>query len=217
MSFIVQQLGKTAWFVVLLRLLARCDRAFLQWTKGRVSIGAAGGAQELLLTVPGRRTGIPRTVAMLYFPYHASWAVIDTNWGRPRRPDWSANLVACPDAEITLNGHRIPVRPRLLSGAERADVWREALATWPAISRYDRRSGDRELRVFLLQPWWLEQRASDEDDRRHGGDGQDGALDLAGVQIPAQGIGQQPTCCQEGQELGRLDPVVGVHLSGQRQ
>ncbi|PHQ51995.1 hypothetical protein BLA24_10300 [Streptomyces cinnamoneus] len=69
--------------------------------------------------------------------------------GPARPPAWTANLLAHPDVEINWRGRDIPVRARLLSGAEREGAWATALAFWPPYARYQERV-EREIRLFRL-------------------------------------------------------------------
>lgn len=79
------------------------------------------------------------------------WILVGSNFGRPGHPAWTANLLARPDeAVISWKGRDIPVRARLLEGAERAEVWRAALAFWPPYAAYQARI-DREIRLFRLE------------------------------------------------------------------
>jgi deazaflavin-dependent oxidoreductase (nitroreductase family) len=80
-----------------------------------------------------------------------AWVVVGSNWGQQHHPAWTANLLAHPDATVTLDGTDHPVRGRLLEGAERSRVWPRILLAWPAYKTYEERSG-RELRIFRLEP-----------------------------------------------------------------
>ncbi|WRZ92293.1 nitroreductase family deazaflavin-dependent oxidoreductase [Streptomyces sp. NBC_01007] len=79
----------------------------------------------------------------------ASWILVGSNFGRTDHPAWTANLLAHPDAVINWKGEDIPVTARLLTGEERAAVWRTALAFWPPYATYQARV-DREIRLFRI-------------------------------------------------------------------
>ncbi|WNI29992.1 nitroreductase family deazaflavin-dependent oxidoreductase [Streptomyces sp. ITFR-6] len=79
------------------------------------------------------------------------WVLVGSNFGRPGHPAWTANLLAHPEAPvISWKGVGIPVRARLLAGAERAEVWEAALRFWPPYAAYQARI-DREIRLFRLE------------------------------------------------------------------
>src|SRR6476646_6394127 len=97
-----------------------------QWvyerTDGRVGASLLGRPMLLLRTV-GRRTGEPRTSALLYVRDGADYAVIASKGGAPKHPGWYHNLTNDPDVEIQVGRTRIPVRARIAHDEERSRVW----------------------------------------------------------------------------------------------
>lgn len=90
-------------------------------------IGAYIGQRPmLLLRTVGRRTGQPRTAALLYVPEGDAFVVIASKGGAPNHPAWFHNLRAQPDVEIQVGRERIPVRARIAEGDERARLWARA-------------------------------------------------------------------------------------------
>ena len=111
---------------------------------------SASGFTGLLLTTTGRKTGKPRSRSSTVrargprLPHRVEL-------GRQAHPAWSANLMANPEATLTIKGKKIPVTARMLQGEEREKIWPVLTSTWPAYDVYTDRSG-RELRVFELTP-----------------------------------------------------------------
>ncbi len=100
-----------------------------QWLyeKSDGRIGASvGGRPMLLLRQVGRKTGEPRTSALLYVRDGDNYAVIASKGGDPKHPGWFHNLTANPDVEIQICRKRIPVRARVAEGEERARIWGRA-------------------------------------------------------------------------------------------
>lgn len=129
------------------------DRAVRRLTRGRRGILDVAGLPSLELTVLGRRSGVARTVSLLYVPDPSDpkvFLLIGSNWGRTRHPDWSANLSAAEHAELHVGGARFAVKVRHLSGTERARAWQRAIAFWPGYAMEQRLAGDRRFRVFEL-------------------------------------------------------------------
>jgi deazaflavin-dependent oxidoreductase (nitroreductase family) len=90
-------------------------------------IGASlGGRPMLLLRTVGRRTGRPRTSALLYVRDGDAYAVIASKGGAPQHPGWFHNLTARPDVEIQVGRERTPVRARVAEGEERSRLWKRA-------------------------------------------------------------------------------------------
>jgi deazaflavin-dependent oxidoreductase (nitroreductase family) len=90
-------------------------------------IGATlGGRPMLLLRTVGRRSGQPRTAALLYVRDGDAYVVIASKGGSPRHPGWFHNLTAQPDVEIQVGRERIPVHARVAEGQERSRLWARA-------------------------------------------------------------------------------------------
>jgi deazaflavin-dependent oxidoreductase (nitroreductase family) len=144
--------GKSKAFGVLGRALVPADRVLLRVSGGRVGIGAAVGLRTLLLTTIGRRSGEPRQVPLLYVERGGGYVVLGSNWGGESHPAWSANLLANPKATVAISGRTAEVTGRLLTGAEREEMWDAVAEYWPAYDRYAVRAAHREIRAFLLEP-----------------------------------------------------------------
>jgi F420H(2)-dependent quinone reductase len=100
-----------------------------QWLyeKSDGRIGASiGGRPMLLLRNVGRKTGQPRSSALLYVRDGDNYAVIASKGGDPKHPGWFHNLTANPKVEIQIGRKRIPVRARVAEGDERARIWAKA-------------------------------------------------------------------------------------------
>ena len=55
-------------------------------TNGRVGGRGLGRLALLLLTVPGRNSGTPRTVPIAYFNHKDGYLVVGTGWAAPGQP-----------------------------------------------------------------------------------------------------------------------------------
>lgn len=133
------------------RVIPALDRAVHRLTRGKVLLSAQM-LPGVILTARGAKSGLPRRTPLACMPDEASggWVLVGSNFGRPRHPAWTANLLAHPDAEINWRGEDIAVRARLLTGEERAAAWEAALAFWPPYAAYQARV-DREIRLFRLE------------------------------------------------------------------
>lgn len=125
---------------------------FVAWVSGgRVQLSALLVPSLVLHTV-GAKSGAPRDVPLMYTPDgHGRAIVAGTNFAGERHPAWTANLLARPDAAITVRGRRLPVRAMPVPDAERDEVWALIEAQWPGYRNYERESG-RTVRLFRLQP-----------------------------------------------------------------
>jgi deazaflavin-dependent oxidoreductase (nitroreductase family) len=133
------------------RALVRADRWVGRRTHGRFVALGLRDLPSLLITTTGRKTGLPRTNPLLYAQDGDAFVVIGSNWGQTDHPAWSGNLIAHPDAVVTLRGEDIPVRARLTSGAEKERLRGLLEAIWPAYRLYVQRAAGRDIRIFRLE------------------------------------------------------------------
>lgn len=73
----------------------------------------------LVLETIGRKSGLVRSVPLLYLPSGDDFVILASNYGQEQPPAWWRNLEAEPDAAVLCAGRRIPVRARRTEGAER--------------------------------------------------------------------------------------------------
>lgn len=132
-------------------VLPPVERAIARATKGRVQISGLLVPSLVLHTV-GARSGQPRDVPLMYTPDgHGRAIVAGSNFAGSQHPAWTTNLLAHPDAEITVRGRRMPVHATLIGDDERDAVWARIERQWPGYRTYERESG-RVVRLFRLQP-----------------------------------------------------------------
>lgn len=106
----------------------------------------------LLLTSPGRRTGIPRSTCVRYLEYDGGFLVWGTAAGASREPDWFRNLRAAAAVDAQAGRRRFVAHPHELLGDERDRVWRDVvLPQAPGVAKYERKSG-RIIPVAHLVP-----------------------------------------------------------------
>ncbi|MEU6991470.1 nitroreductase family deazaflavin-dependent oxidoreductase [Streptomyces sp. NPDC046465] len=159
---LMQKMSSTRTFAKLApHFIPALDRAVHRLTRGKVLLSARM-LPGVILTARGAKSGLPRRTPLACMPEGGgggggegrgevgTWVLVGSNFGRPGHPAWTVNLLAEPDVEISWRGADIPVRARLLGGAERAEVWAAALTFWPPYATYQARV-DREIRLFRLE------------------------------------------------------------------
>ena len=118
--------------------------------RGRLDSG--GSATVLMLTSPGRRTGLPRSVMVRYLPYDGGYLVWGTGSGSPTEPDWFRNVRGATRAQVEIGTTSTTVTPRVRTGPERDKVWHDVvLAATPGVAKYEAKAG-RIIPVAVLQP-----------------------------------------------------------------
>lgn len=136
----------------LMRVGTRVAIAVYRRSGGRIGGKARGGVPVLLLTVPGRKTGIPRTTPVGYFEHEGGYVLTGTAGGAREDPQWFRNLRRSPEAEVEIGARRIRVRVRELLGPERDTVWRDVvLARAPSFGAYQDKT-PRTIPLALLVP-----------------------------------------------------------------
>jgi deazaflavin-dependent oxidoreductase (nitroreductase family) len=131
-------------------------------TKGRVG-GSAKGVPVLLLTVPGRKSGKPRTVPLAYFEHGNGYVVTASAGGAKADPQWIHNLGAAGKAHITVFEDQHEVDARIADNAERDELWQDiVLARAPFFTKYEEKSG-RKIPIALLTPLARVRRESEEE------------------------------------------------------
>jgi deazaflavin-dependent oxidoreductase (nitroreductase family) len=106
------------------------------------------GTTILLLTTEGRSSGESRTTPLIHRTDGDRWVVVASKGGAPAHPSWFENLQANPDAEIQVQGERIPVRASTAEGDERSRLWSLMTEVWPPYDDYQART-DRQIPVVV--------------------------------------------------------------------
>lgn len=114
---------------------------------------ASGGnkaAGVLMLTVPGRHTGLPRSTCVRFLDRPQGYVVWGTGSGSKRDPDWFRNLRAAGTAEVQIGAEVFQAQARELVGSERDSMWEgDILPTLPGVRRYAEKAG-RTIPVAVL-------------------------------------------------------------------
>ena len=148
---VVQKVSSTRGFAkVAPHVIPALDRAVHRITRGRFLLSAQM-LPGVVLTSTGARSGLPRRTPLACMPEDdgLTWILIGSNFGREGHPAWTANLLAHPEASVSWKGRDIDVTATLLTGEERAAVWKTALAFWPPYATYQARI-EREIRLFRI-------------------------------------------------------------------
>jgi deazaflavin-dependent oxidoreductase (nitroreductase family) len=82
------------------------------------------GGQALLLTTTGRKTGKPRTCALIYIKDGERLVVVASNGGSDRPPSWLLNLQAHPGVAVQIGLKKFSARASVASAEERERLWR---------------------------------------------------------------------------------------------
>ena len=132
-----------------IRAVVPLDRRLLAATKGRYTVLGPFGLQVLNLTTIGRKSGQRRQSPLIYTREGNRLYLFGSNFGQATHPAWTSNLLANPDAWVTMGGREIPVLATLLQGEEYDRAYGLFMNYLKAYPAYRSRT-DRAIRVFAL-------------------------------------------------------------------
>lgn len=141
----------------ILKALLRTANMAASWlyrrSDGRIG-GTARGLPVCLVTIPGRRSGAPHTVPVVYFDNDNDneYVVAASAGGSKPEPQWIRNAAATNSATVQMGASTILADVRVPEPAERDRLWADVvLARAPFFADYERKSG-RTIRVAVLTP-----------------------------------------------------------------
>ncbi|MFB7496203.1 nitroreductase family deazaflavin-dependent oxidoreductase [Streptomyces sp. NPDC056161] len=109
------------------------------------------GLPVIVLTSRGARSGKIRKTPLMRVEHDGRYAVVASQGGAPKHPVWYFNLTADPRVELQDGPVKQDMTAREVTGAERAEWWKRAVAAYPPYAEYQERTS-REIPVFVLEP-----------------------------------------------------------------
>ncbi|HEX6116855.1 MAG TPA: nitroreductase family deazaflavin-dependent oxidoreductase [Solirubrobacterales bacterium] len=140
--------GAGRWFGI--EVSSRVDPWLLRATGGRFS--TTSFFPLVMMTVPGRKTGEPRTVPLVYFTEGDEVILTASSFGRARHPAWYLNAVAAGRVELRAKGRGGPYVVRETEGAERDRLFALSTNLYAGYGLYEERAGERTIPVLALRP-----------------------------------------------------------------
>jgi len=134
---------------VVKHIAAKVDPVLFRLSKGRFTSTGRPTLPMLALTLPGRRTGEPRTVQLAYHRDGDDLLVVASAMGQERHPAWRYNLEAAGGGEVLTRDGSYRVDASVISDEEKARLWAAISTTIPQMTTYETRT-DRNIRVFRL-------------------------------------------------------------------
>jgi deazaflavin-dependent oxidoreductase (nitroreductase family) len=142
-------LSKTGnWYGI--NIASRFDPALIRMTRGRVNLGA-NQLPTLLMTVRGRKSGVERTVPLVYFSEGDDVILMASSFGRPKLPAWYHNVMASREVTLTAGGVAERYRATEVEGPERDALYAKAKQVYKGYGLYEERTaGIRKVPVLRL-------------------------------------------------------------------
>ena len=138
------------WFYS--RFAHRIDARLAPLAGGRLNT-AMGVLPIVWLTARGAKSGIERTVPLVYFTDGDDVIVIATSFGRARYPAWYRNVTANPEVTLWANGRSGRYRARETAGDDHDTLLAQAEHLYRGYGVYQQRlAGVRHVPVLRLSP-----------------------------------------------------------------
>jgi deazaflavin-dependent oxidoreductase (nitroreductase family) len=112
--------------------------------------GQFAGADLLLLTTTGAKSGEPRLAPLAYFTIDDKMIIIGSKAGADTNPDWVHNLRANSGAHIEVGTDAYDVTSRELPRDERDEIFDKVVAAAPGFGEYQSKTS-RIIPLFELQ------------------------------------------------------------------
>jgi len=120
-------------------------------TSHRLGARRMDGMPVVLVITRGARSGEKRATPVMCFPEgDSAWLVVASYGGSARHPAWLVNMARHPDEVwVEVDGRRVRVAPRSLTGEEREQAWKRITSQAPRFAGYQQKT-DREIPVVRL-------------------------------------------------------------------
>ncbi len=145
----VMSLADRSW-PMLRRLMGLHTQAY-RLTGGVIGHRFPGSPPMLLLDHVGAKSGVKRTIPLVYVEDGDDVVLVASKGGHPKNPAWYHNLRANPDTTAQIGRRRRPVRARVAGPQERKRLWPKAVATYSGYRDYQERT-EREIPLVILEP-----------------------------------------------------------------
>jgi F420H(2)-dependent quinone reductase len=145
---VLTKLGGTRIGVwVIGKLISPFQRWVIRTTGGKLTLTRK---PVLLLTATGRRSGLPRTVPLLYLRDDDDLIVCNVRPPGERRNPWPINVRAGPQVAIRIKGKAEQRLARDAQPDEIERLWPRLVDLWPAYERFFAQTHERA--IFVLEP-----------------------------------------------------------------
>lgn len=137
-------------FVLAARAVFGLHQAAYRATGGLIG-HRLGPIKCLLLTTRGGRSGLARTLPLLYGRHGRDLILVASKGGSPKAPAWYLNLQKHPEAVVQVGSTAIWVKARTASPAERPRLWKLMNQEYAGYDGYQERT-EREIPIVVLEP-----------------------------------------------------------------
>ena len=102
-----------------------------------------------MLTTTGAKSGQQRVSPLAYLADGERIFIFASNGGAPTNPDWYHNLLAHPTATIEVGTEQFQVKPVVVEGEERDQIYARQVLRMPGFADYEKNT-TRKIPVIEL-------------------------------------------------------------------
>ncbi|MFI6325285.1 nitroreductase family deazaflavin-dependent oxidoreductase [Nonomuraea sp. NPDC050556] len=111
--------------------------------------GMFEGANLVLLTTTGAKSGNPTTSPVMFLPDGDRYVIIASNGGADHHPAWYHNLNAHPTATAEVGTETFEVKAAVVEGTERDELYARMVEIAPGFAEYQAKT-TRHIPVVVL-------------------------------------------------------------------
>ncbi len=140
---------RSSWYTLLKLLITRTNMWLLVKSNGRLGNSFLGKSVLLLHSV-GSKSGLPRVTPLFYLQDGNNIVLVASNAGTLTNPAWFNNLVARPEAAVTIRGVRTERIAHVATPAEFKQLWPKVTEMFPTWERIQENSV-RNFPIIVLE------------------------------------------------------------------
>ena len=152
LTALLRRLGRTKGFAVVYRNVGPVVDPQIAKIRDGAVLAKVYGFRALTLHTIGAKSGEPRVSPLLYIRDGDDVVLIGTNFGQPKHPGWTANLIAHPEAEVQIGPQRLKVTAELVDDATWQRLFPRFVEMYPGYQDYIGRREGLVPRMFALHP-----------------------------------------------------------------
>jgi deazaflavin-dependent oxidoreductase (nitroreductase family) len=149
---VLHRIGPQPWFIAWYKHLGPKIDPYLSRLGGGDWMKEVYGLPGMIIHTTGAKSGTPRSNPLLYARDGDDFIVVGTNFGQPKHPAWTGNLLKHPEAAVEIGGMLLPVRAEIIEGPQWDELFGRLVEQYPGYRLYLDRRGDLPPRLFRLVP-----------------------------------------------------------------
>ncbi len=106
------------------------------------------GLPIVVVTTRGNKSGKVRKTPLMRVEHNGEYALVASMGGAPKHPVWYWNVKADPHVTIQDGAEPFAATAREVTGGERDEWWKRAVAAYPPYAEYQERT-ERVIPVFV--------------------------------------------------------------------